>query len=64
MDYYINFKGSLLNMPRIKIVVKVDPSIETQETVVVVQPSTPKGVKHLQPHTWAWENEVPKPPED
>jgi hypothetical protein len=51
-------------MPRIKIVVKVDPSIETQETVVVVQPSTPKGVKHLQPHTWAWENEVPKPPED
>lgn len=64
MDYYINFKSSLLNMPRIKIVVKVDPAIETQETVVVVQPSTPKAVKHSQPQTWRWEDEVPKPPED
>lgn len=65
MDYYINFKSSLLNMPRIKIVVKVDSAIESQETVIVIQPSTPKAVKHLtQDKTWRWEEDIVCPPKE
>jgi siroheme synthase (precorrin-2 oxidase/ferrochelatase) len=52
-------------MPRIKIVVKVDSAIESQETVIVIQPSTPKAVKHLtQDKTWRWEEDIVCPPKE